>query len=138
MILRDFQCPSCKAILCDRFSDDTRMLDMCPRCDEIVMFEALCNGGLRSRYRFADWPSDPEFYRGQVSVVGAEATDSEGNQVRRYNSETKEAGAPMTDAPQYHNGTDERETRRDMIKHATRRTRGTLPIVSDMGAAKNG
>jgi len=134
-MLRDFDCPACDFRMFDVDVDSgtLEMRALCPVCDRRKVFRAACNGGMKTRYRVNDWPTDPEFYRGQVKVLGAEATDSEGEPVRRYDSATKTRGAPMTDAPQYHNGTTERETRRDMIKHATRRQRGRSPIVIDMG-----
>ena len=133
MILRDMYCERCGRVEADVDCSDTTAELQCVLCRTTTVHRAVCNGGLRSRYRFADWPSDPEYWRGQSKVVGAEAVTSEGETIRRYTSGTREIGAPMTDDPRYHNGTDERETRRDIIKHATRRTRGTNPVVLDLG-----
>jgi hypothetical protein len=132
-IFRDMYCSACGRVTADVDCSDVRGDIRCAQCQTVTVHRAACNGGMKTRYRVNDWPTDPEFYRGQVKVIGAEATDSEGEPVRRYDSATKTRGAPMTDAPQYHNGTTERETRRDMIKHATRRQRGRSPIVIDMG-----
>ena len=134
-MLRDFYCTACDFRHVDREVDRgvVAFRERCPSCGTVRRFEAVCNGGVGRRYRLNDWPDDPEFYRGQVQVIGADARDSDGEPVREYTSGTREHGAPMHDRPQYHNGTDERETRRDMIKHATRRKRGKLPLVLDMG-----
>lgn len=136
LILRDFACSVCGHVLLDRFVEADELslpFEQCPECGCTHVFAAVCNGGLRSRWRFADWPSDPEFYRGQTTVAGVEAVDSYGEPVRQYTSGTREIGEPMHDAEKYRNGSDERETKRDKIQHATRRSRGKSPIVCDLG-----
>lgn len=135
-VLRDMVCTCCGDVVEDVFADAAEQWP-CACSSGPVEFVDRCNGGLKARYRMNDWPSDPEFWRGQSRVLGAEAVDSDGNPVRKYDSATKSIGDPMGDNPKYKNGSDQRETRRDMIKHATRRKRGTLPLVLDMGS-KNG
>lgn len=132
-LLRDMECLGCGGVLVDVWADCAEAWH-CSRCDDIADFRTIVNGGLKTRYRLNDWPTDPEFYRGQVKALDVTAKNSAGEDVRKYTSGTREIGAPMHDNPKYHNGSEPRETRRDQLKHATRRKRGTLPIVCDLGA----
>lgn len=134
MILRDMYCPKCGATQEDiaLSSIETKQyVTNCKECTFFGGFEIVVNGGMKSRFRFMDWPEDPEFYRGQVKALDVTAKDSKGEDVRRYHSGSRTIGDKMHDNPKYHNGTEERETRRDKLKHKTRRERGTLPLLFD-------
>lgn len=107
----------------------------CPECKTMQIFHSRCNGGLKKRFRCNDFPEDPEFYRGQVRAVKPEAVyvDEKGETpIRRFNSEDKELHDLIHDKPKFKEGNDVREERREVLKHKTRRTRGTLPIVHDL------
>lgn len=132
-VLRDMVCTVCGVVLADVMAEPRAVLE-CHNCGRQRPFRDQCNGGTKRRYRLNDWPSDPAFWRGQSRVLGAEVVDSEGETVRRYHSGSREIGEPMAAAPQYRNGSDERETRRDIIRSATDRKLGTTPVVLDMGA----
>jgi hypothetical protein len=126
MRLKDFYCPICGSIQKDIFIKSLEIVKTslyCNKCKSNVRFEAVCNGGIKKRYRVNDWPSDPEFYRGQVKMLGVGAGES--------------LDDSLDDSPKYVNGTDEREQRREVLKYATRRKRGKLPIVCDQ-KVKNG
>jgi len=134
--LRDFFCTNCNNVVEDYYTESLleRSISLvCNECGKEALHEPLCNGGLKSRYRFADWPTDPEFYRGQVKALGVSSETSNGEPLRKYSSETKETGEVLHNNERYKNGGDRRETRRDQLKHETRRQRGTLPIVCDLG-----
>ena len=135
--LRDFYCTNCGHVVEDYYTEsllERSVSLVCDDCGQEALHEPLCNGGLKSRWRFADWPTDPEFYRGQVKAGDVTATNSKGEPIKEYTSGSRKIGKPIHDKPRYHNGSDERETRRDQLKHDTRRKRGTLPITCDLGS----
>lgn len=134
MILRDLYCLVCGTVLPDEALPtlhDMPHLRHCPQCNVQRRVGIVCNGGMKTRYRVNDWPDDPEFYRGQIKATTVTAKDSDGEDIRRYYSGSRTIGDPMHDNPKYHNGTEERETKRDKAKHSTRRKRGTLPMIFD-------
>jgi hypothetical protein len=109
----------------------------CPKCQCEVLHLPMCNGGIKTRFRMNDWPTDPDFYAGQIKAGDVTAHDSHGDEVRRYHSGSRTVGEPMHDNPQYRNGTDKRETRRDKVYHADWRKRGKLPLVFDQKGKEN-
>ena len=125
MILRDYYCPACNYVWKDVFEDLDEEEPGCPRCDK--QMERMCNGGTKSRWRFADWPSDPRFYRGQTSSSPPTAvtTDEDGNVVPLE----KKGGGNMHDQERFE--PEPRAERRDVIRHDIDRKRGTLPMVFD-------
>lgn len=133
-MIRDLYCCACGHVILDHWCNgrSLRAKLLCPTCGYITQHTAVCNGGIKARYRLNDWPTDPDFYKGQVKALGVEAVDSDGNAVQRYHSGTRTVGAPMHDNPKYHNGSDVREDKRDRLHHASRRRRGKLPIVCDL------
>jgi len=133
-MLRDLYCSECGATYLDIDvpSGETSLEMWCAPCSARRVLQSVCNGGLGHRYRMNDWPSDPEFYRGQVKALDVTSKDSSGDDVRRYHSGTREIGEPMHAADKYHNGTDARELKRDRIVHDGRRKRGRLPLLFDM------
>lgn len=133
MFLRDMQCAHCGTVRIDMMLDgsETMIVEYCNACACTQRFVAICNGGSKTRVRIFDWPDDPEFYRGQYQAQSLTCKDSEGVDVKRFHSDTGTIGAAMHDKPRYHNGTDEREERREVKKYATRRTRGRLPLTFD-------
>lgn len=85
MRLRDMFCTDCGLVQPDVFVDSLAVTSVnldCPRCRANTKHEAVCNGGLNHRYRHLDWPRDPRFYDGQVTVGRTTACerDDEGNE----------------------------------------------------------
>ena len=70
MILRDIYCPKCGMITenVEFKRIGTEFYRKQCECGFYGDHAIVCNGGLNSRYRFADWPTDPDFYKGQVSI----------------------------------------------------------------------
>lgn len=136
MLLRDFYCHNCETVTEDlHVEKDALALRLwCKTCNAQTDHIAVCNGGTNSRYRFCDLPEDPEYYRGQVKVTSATAHTSSGEPLRRYTSGTREVGGVIHEEDRWKDGSDTRETKRDELKHETRRKRGRLPIVCDLGA----
>ena len=69
--LRDFACSVCGSVREDVLADARELTPPleCERCGAVTEHVAVCNGGMGSRFRFADFPDDPRFYRGQVEVL---------------------------------------------------------------------
>lgn len=130
MVLKDFYCPECNHCM-EEFADggQTRFAATCPNCGEQVIFESRCNGGLGKRYRFCDWPDDPEFFRGQVKASSCEMYQENEDGTERPVEHMH--GGVIHEREKYKDGSDRRETKRDELKHDTRRKRGTLPMVFD-------
>jgi len=124
-------CTECGYVSRDVYTDGLQRTMYCTECNANTMYSALCNGGIKTRVRINDWPLDPEFYRGQYQAESLTCKDSDGADVKRYHSETGKSGLAMHSKPRYHNGTDEREERREVKKYATRRKRGRLPLTFD-------
>ena len=131
MILRDFACTQCGTVVadvwCDRASDLTCFL-LCDECRDMVEHIAVANGGMRCRYRLNDFPTDPAFYRGQVTALPPTATNVEtGEPVEML------SGGLAQETPKFHN--DRREDRRDRFRFGRDKQRGRRPIYS-LGDAK--
>lgn len=121
MRLRDFFCAECSRDVEDVEVDALGVLEIvmaCPRCGRETVHRASCNGGMGSRYRFADFPSDPEFYSGQVRT-SLSATTADGSAV-----EYKDGGVIADKI----NNPDRRDDRRDrrLFAHKRKRGRGRL------------
>lgn len=101
-VLRDFVCPNCGQLDEDVYADART-------CECGAAMEIVCNGGMNSRYRFCDFPADPDFYKGQVKA-GAVSVD----------------GNVTLD-----NGDDKREAARDKAYFNSRKRRGKETLVFD-------
>lgn len=78
MILKDFQCRICGTIQeCTVDVNENTVHLFCNQCDSEMQHDSLCNGGLNSRYRFADLSNDPRDYRGQVKCSPSNVRDCE-------------------------------------------------------------
>ena len=80
-LLRDMECQGCGTIVVDVMADavERRPCDWCDIPD--AEWRTIVNGGMKARFRMNDWPTDPEFYRGQVKALDLTAKDSEGNDI---------------------------------------------------------
>jgi hypothetical protein len=87
----------------------------------------IVNGGIKTRFRQQDWPSDPAFYRGQVtcSPPGCKV-DETGEAVSDLSGQPVQAREKFTSE-------DRRAERRDEQYHATDRKLGKTPLVFDGG-----
>lgn len=124
MILRDLYCPVCGWVKYDVECsiDESIKTDFCGRCRGYVILRAVCNGGLRSRYRCNDWPSDPLWYSGQTdSSVSAHTMEDDGSETP---VEHKNGGL-MSDRIMK---TERRDERRDKIRHRMKRRAGKNTI----------
>jgi predicted Fe-S protein YdhL (DUF1289 family) len=128
MILRDVYCSGCGHTAQDvemQLGDET-VRDKCSFCCQITTLRIVCNGGLRSRYRYNDWSSDPSFYEGQTSSrITAHSVDERGNE-----SPMEHMGGGVI-----HDGINKdgkRDERRDKIRHKIKSRSGKNKIY--MGA----
>ena len=118
-VLRDMVCQACGTVVEDVMADvRTRM--NCETCGKVTAHKDACRGGIKSRYRFQDWPDDPRFFRGQVTHSLEPVVDNKGNV-----NENIHTGTPVHQAERF--GEEQMAIRRDKTEHATDRKRGTLP-----------
>jgi hypothetical protein len=109
MRLNDYYCASCGRTLYDVYDDDeTNVICECGSSD----VKKICNGGTKSRVHINDWPSDPDFYKGQIKYMGGTAE-----------ADNKDVRTDM-----YKKNEPKRELRNDQIefKHRQRRGKNTL------------
>ena len=133
MILRDIYCTECGAVTMDHWCDSVHIQAfsvMCGSCGDFRLHERVCNGGIKSRWRYVDFPcakQNPEFYAGQTSSrVGVYEYDDSGNEVRTADL----AGDAIEDRPRFADPSIAAE-RRDRASHAARAAAGKTPIVVD-------
>lgn len=130
MIVRDMYCGSCGTVRPDVMLPNLGVLAQdleCHGCQRPTTHLPVCNGGIKTRFRQQDWPSDPAFYRGQVTCSAPTATVGEDGP----SVEALHGGGAVHAASKF-TSEDKRAERRDMQYHETDRRRGTLPIVCDM------
>jgi hypothetical protein len=135
MRLADYFCVDCFSKTADIFTDkyEAEIELACAACDKLTTHRPVCNGGIHSRWRYADFPEDPRFYRGQTKIKATATTidpkTGEEEPVKRY-SKTGDGGVIHDEKPYTDDGRDER---RDRIYKETDRKRGYTPIVCDLG-----
>jgi len=131
VILRDYACPACGHRLVDVFAERDAVVLMreCPACGG-ERFVAVCNGGMKSRWRYADWPTwqqDPDFYKGQTShSMSVVEYDDDGNE----KTTTDLDGNPIEDRPRFKDP-DVQGERRDRAEHEMRRESGKTTLYFD-------
>ena len=73
MIIRDVYCMECGNVIADYWCESVHIQAFsieCKRCGGFRRHERVCNGGIKSRWRYVDFPDarqNPEFYRGARS-----------------------------------------------------------------------
>ena len=89
VVLHDEYCEVCGTVSRDVFDFcDERM---CAVCEMATKHLQMCNGGMRSRYRFNDFSRDPRDYAGDASIeVDSYSVDDDGNEVPTIHAETNE------------------------------------------------
>lgn len=135
--IKDFYCSECDFVEYDVWIDsvvDNVLTMECSVCKKTTNFKPLCNGGIKSRWRYVDLPNDPEYYRGQVKAMDVTATDAEGNPVKSFKGGG--VGGVLHDEMGLKNGHDRREERRDRISSDRKRKRGSTPLTFDGGKTK--
>jgi len=76
MICRDFFCSKCGSVTEDVLVNNSSVTVHHLECDECTCKTkhcAVCNGGTKTRYRFADMPTDHRFWRDYVKCGKTEA-----------------------------------------------------------------
>jgi hypothetical protein len=117
MVLKDFECEICgmgRENLAEQ--GETSQQLYCRNCSETTTFFSVCNGGTGVRYRFADLPEDPRFYRGQARASAPVAHDSSGKATEHSK------GGLMHSDPRFSD--DARQEKREKIYHETDTKRG--------------
>jgi hypothetical protein len=74
--IRDMVCKQCGTLKPDVWVDSLNTMKailLCSACKKKTAHTAACNGGLRTRCRIFDWPTNPEYYRGQIEFGAPEA-----------------------------------------------------------------
>ena len=122
-VLRDMVCLRCGKVECDIMANVEKRIK-CNKCGRRTLHRDACRGGHKSRVRINDWPSDPAFYRGQVTSEIKPVVDADGETIENVHT-----GRPMADSDRFSD--ESRAERRDRIEHDTDRTRGTLPQIYD-------
>lgn len=133
-IIRDLYC-----LKCGTTADDQMVLGIavpvlhpCAKCKQDTEHgdQGTNTGGKYKRYRFADFPTDPRAYRGQVRAHSPKATvgDIDGE------DSVDGSGKAIHDRDKFQE--DAREERRAEIYADTDRKRGHTPLVFDQ--AKKG
>ena len=124
MILRDMYCTVCGRIQNDVECTDVTKVEFCRHCRDYVKLQSVCNGGLKSRYRMNDWPSDPLWYSGQTdSTVSANEMCQDGSEKPVEHKNGGVIAAKFMDK-------DRRGERRDKIRYRMRRRSGKTTIYS--------
>lgn len=133
MIIRDMYCTECGAIVEDVYLD--RIADMeanrnCERCKKTTLHKARCNGGIRQRLRIFDWPTNPEYYRGQIKFGAPEAREGtpDGKPVEFSPLADEQGVVHEAKAAGHADREGEREDRR---YHKLRKNRGTKKLFFD-------
>ena len=124
MVWRDMYCPVCGWIKYDVECqiNDVIKPDFCGKCRSHVILKSVCNGGLKSRYRLNDWPSDPLWYSGQTnSRVSADTMHDDGSESPLEHKDGGVVGDGIME-------TDRRGERRDKIRHRMKRRAGKNTI----------
>ena len=98
----------------------------CPGCERETHHVEAVRGGLKSRWRWADWPSDARFYDGQIEALPPKALtkDGDGNLTPINRSGTNTRIDSTTSA----NNQDQRAERKDKIKFKRQHKRGQNPL----------
>lgn len=131
MILRDMYCCQCYSVVRDVPLDSlcVRVASLlCDDCRDMTDHLPVCNGGLKTRFRQQDWPTDPKFYRGQVTCGPPTAeVAATGEPVMDLHT-----GKPMHEKERFVLE-DRRAERRDRKYFETDKRRGTVPQFYDQG-----
>lgn len=132
MILVDMVCSSCGKLEVDYWVDVVEpSICPCTSCGYDTLHMPACNGGTRTRWRFADWPSwhqDPDFYRGQTShSVGVYEYDDDGRRVQTQSID----GDAIESRPRFADRELQAE-RRDRHEHRIRSESDRTPVHVDL------
>jgi hypothetical protein len=126
MILRDYFCLQCGEVKFD-VAEDTDQL-YCKNCKKKTAHGVVCNGGANSRWRFCDFPDDPEWWQGRTSSkVTAHYKDDDGVE---HKVEHKDGGVIHEQDKFVGDGSSEK---RDKIRHNIRKRFGKEKIFVDGG-----
>jgi hypothetical protein len=100
--------------------------DDCPVCEVETHHVEAVRGGLKSRWRWADWPSDASFYDGQIEALPPKAMtkDADGELVPINRSGTDTRVDSTTSA----NNKELRSERKDKIKFRRNQRHGKTPL----------
>lgn len=132
MVIKDFECPHCGRVY-ERIvssGDVCNLLARCPTCKKAGEHEALCNGGIRHRWRYCDWGGVDLSENIRVSGVEAFHYDDDGNKVTAVDAD----GVPYADNKLF--SEESHDARRDVIKSNRRRAKGDAPIFIDQKGVK--
>jgi len=125
-IIRDLVCSECGAVAQDQMviGIGLPVLHPCAVCKVDTEQNDLGTnpGGKNKRYRFADLPTDPAAYRGQVRI-GPPKAERDGK------AQTDKDGNVIHDGARFQE--DARQEQRERIYHKTDTERGTRPLTFD-------
>jgi hypothetical protein len=134
MFLRDFYCTICGARTEDvQAAASVVSMDLpCADCGKETPHEPVCNGGIRCRYRFNDFPdprTNPDFYRGQVKARAPKAHEHDLDTEKEKPLEHCHGGV-IHESDKYDDD-NARGERREEIQYDTNRQLGKTPAVFD-------
>lgn len=118
MIWRDFFCSVCGHEILDIDGIREPFISDCYRCGSETVHYPIANGGIKTRYRHNDWPSDPLWYSGQTdSTITAYEIHPSGNETPVMDRK----GQVLHEARK---STDKRTERRDRIRFHMKKRAG--------------
>jgi len=126
-VIKDLICCKCGEVSADVWVDsvDTVATEVkCSTCKRTTPHYAGATGGLKNRARVMDWPTDPEYYRGQITFGAPEAREGtpDGKPI-----EYKDGGGVIHTAKKYDAG-DRNAIREDKRYHKLHQKRGSTPL----------
>jgi len=137
MVLKDAECQGCGYVAEHVLEGGvTEFAAKCEACGLTFKHKTICNGGCGKRYRFADW-SGVDF-SGQVKAcrptAETEVFDYDPSTGETSNARVIEdkhvSGRLCQDMPRFSD--ENREERRDRIRHRFKVKKGQRPIFMDM------
>ena len=135
LYLRELECVECGSVhevyveysMADGGTAPQEAAADCPECDKETHHVEAVRGGLKSRWRWADWPSDASFYDGQIEALPPKAmTKGEDGNLTPINH----AGtSTRLDSTTSANNQELRSERKDRVKFRRKHRRGQNPLI---------
>jgi hypothetical protein len=127
MIYKDFYCTMCEIVVRDvpvQNCDDIEIFSYCKKCMCETSHKSVCNGGLKQRYRFCDFPlDDDDFWKGKIKAIRPTAENKDGD------VKSKSTGELMHNDSRFKG--DKRAERKDKIESKRKRKLGRNKIIID-------
>ena len=124
MVLNDYKCTKCDNIIeATPKAAEIELKLYCEVCQGPRIHELVITGGLKSRWRENDIPTDPAYYRGMVTASAPTATFEDGEAVKDSNGNAMHNNSKLF-------SDEARQEKRNRIHFETDKKRGKIPIWS--------